>query len=77
MSIRGRDFRCEIEAELYEQLRMIADHSGKTIQMLGAELLEKMIVGEFHAFRIMVDRLEHSGMLRNCAESCGKPRNPA
>lgn len=68
MSLRGKDFRCELDPELHEQLRLISDHSGKSIQMLGAELLEKAIVGEFHAFRIMIDRLARSGILRNGAE---------
>lgn len=65
MSLRGKDFRCELDPELYEQLRIMADHQNKTIQVLGAELLEKAIVGEFHAFTIMVDRLARSGILRN------------
>lgn len=65
MSLRGKDFRCEIDQELHEQLRIMAEHQNKTIQVLGAELLEKAIVGEFHAFKIMADRLARSGILRN------------
>jgi hypothetical protein len=69
MSLRGKDFRCEIDADLHEQLRVIAEHQNKTIQVLGAELLEKAIVGEFHAFRIMADKLERCGILRKSSES--------
>jgi len=76
MSLRGKDFRCEIEAELHEELRIMAEHQNKTLQQFGAELLEKAIVGEFHAFKIMADRLARSGILRNGAESCGAPRKP-
>lgn len=65
MSLRGKDFRCEIDPELHEQLRVMAEHENKTIQVLGAELLEKAIVGEFHAFRIMAERLTRSGIFRN------------
>jgi len=65
MSLRGKDFRCEIESELHEQLRIIADFENKTIQILGAELLEKAIAGEFHAFNVTVQRLARSGALRN------------
>jgi hypothetical protein len=52
----------------------MADHQNKTIQVLGAELLEKAIVGEFHAFKIMVNRLERSGIVRS---NGGKARNSA
>ena len=65
MSMRGKDYRCELDAELHEKLRVMADHQNKTIQVLGAELLEKAIVGEFHGFTIMVARLERSGILRS------------
>ena len=65
MSLRGKDFRCEIEQELHEQLRIMADFQNKTIQILGAELLEKAIAGESHAFNVTVQRLARSGALRN------------
>lgn len=64
MSLRGKDFRADIDPDLHEQLRIMADHHGKTLQQLGAELLEKAIVGEFHAFTIMATRLACSGILR-------------
>lgn len=72
MSLRGKDFRCELDAELHEALRRMAEHQNKTVQQLGAEMLEKAIMGEFHAFRLMVERLERSGILRNDAEKRGK-----
>lgn len=74
MSIRGKDFRCELDAELHEALRVMAEHQGKPIQVLGAELLEKAVAGESHAFKVMLSRLERSGILRNGAENRGKPR---
>ena len=74
MSLRGKDFRCEIEQELHEQLRIMADFQNKTIQILGAELLEKAIAGEFHAFNVTVQRLARSGALRN---GSGTPRKIA
>lgn len=72
MSLRGKDFRCELDAELHEQLRLMAEHQNKTIQQLGAELLEKAVVGEFHAFRVMAERLARTGIARSGAESRGK-----
>lgn len=74
MSLRGKDFRCELDPELHEALRVMAEHQGKPIQVLGAELLEKAIAGDFHAFRVMLSRLERSGILRHGAENGGKGR---
>lgn len=74
MSLRGKDFRCEIDPELHEQLRIIADFQNKQIQVLGAELLEKAIAGESHAFNVTVQRLARSGALRN---GSGTPRKSA
>jgi len=72
MSLRGKDFRADIDPDLHEQLRIMADHHGKTLQQLGAELLEKAIVGEFHAFTIMAQRLARSGILRQPAAALRK-----
>ena len=74
MSLRGKDFRCELDPELHEALRIMAEHQGKPIQMLGSELLEKAIAGESHAFRVMLSRLDRCGILRNGAENSGKGR---
>lgn len=71
MSLRGKDFRCELDPELHEALRVMADHQGKPIQTLGAEMLEKAIAGEFHAFKVMLSRLERCGILRNGSENGG------
>jgi len=64
MSLRGKDFRCELDPELHQQSVKIAEHENKDIKILGAELLEKAIAGEFHAFRVMLERLERCGILR-------------
>lgn len=74
MSLRGKDFRCELDADIHEQLRIMAEHQGKPIQVLGSELLEKAIAGESHAFKVMLGRLERCGILRNDAEKNGKGR---
>lgn len=76
MSMRGKDYRCELDAELHEKLRVMAEHENKTIQVLGAELLEKAIVGEYHAFRLMVERLERSGILRTGGGTSRKVAEP-
>ena len=68
MSLRGKDFRCEIDADLHDKLRKMADLKNVEIASLGAEFLEKMIVAEFHAVSIFVKRVARSGISRNLAE---------
>lgn len=74
MSLRGKDFRCELDPDLHEALRVMAEHQGKPIQTLGAELLEKAVAGESHAFKVMLERLRRCGILRGDAENGGKGR---
>lgn len=72
MSIRGKDFRCEIDADLHDKLRKLADLKGVELSALGAELLEKMIVAEFHAASVFAERVARSGIARQPADSRGK-----
>lgn len=74
MSIRGKDFRCELDADLHEALRVMAEHQNRPIQVLGAELLEEAIAGRFHSFKVILSRLERCGILRHGAENGGKVR---
>lgn len=68
MSLRGKDFRCEIDADLHDKLRKMADIKNVELASLGAELLEKMIVAEFHAISIFAERVVRSGISRKDAE---------
>lgn len=68
MSIRGKDFRGEIECSMHEKLRIMAEHHDKEVARLGSELLEKAIAAEWHAFSLMMDRAERSGLLRKAAD---------
>lgn len=74
MSLRGKDFRCELDPELHEQLRLMADFQDREVAALGARLLEKMIVAEWHEFRLLRERLERSGKLRHDADAGGGKR---
>lgn len=65
MSLRGKDFRCELEPEIHDKLRQMAEFHDQEVAALGAKLLEKAIVGEFHAFSILLDRARRSGNGRN------------
>lgn len=68
MSLRGKDFRCELDADLHDKLRKMADLKNVELAALGAELLEKMIVAEFHVISIFAERVARSGISRNDAE---------
>ena len=68
MSLRGKDFRCELDPEIHEKLRQMAEFEDKEVSAIGARLLEKAIVGEFHAFSILLDRARRSGKTRNGGE---------
>lgn len=57
MGMRGKDFRCEIDPELHERLRVMADFHDRDLARLGAKLLEKAIAGEWHEFRVLRERL--------------------
>jgi DNA transposition AAA+ family ATPase len=72
MSMRGKDFRCEIDPDLHDKLRKMADLKGVELSSLGAELLEKMIVAEFHSVSIFAERVGRSGISRKDAERGGK-----
>ena len=53
-------------------LRQMADHQRKHKHVLGNELLEKAIAGEFHQFKVMLERLASRGILRRPADKGGK-----
>ena len=74
MSIRGKDFRGEIDADLHDRLRKMADFHNVEVSALGAQLLEKMIAAEWHQFSVMLERMERSGIVRQAADSGGKAR---
>lgn len=65
MSIRGKDFRCELDPELHERLRVMADFNDTDLARLGAKLLEKAICGEWHEFSLLRERLTRCGTKRH------------
>ncbi len=74
MSLRGKDFRGEIDADLHDKLRKMADFKNVEVSALGSELLEKMIAAEWHAFSVLLERMERSGLVRRAN---GEPRKIA
>ena len=72
MSLRGKDFRGEIDADLHDKLRKMAEFQNTEVSALGAAMLEKMIAAEWHAFSVLLERMERSGIVRKAAENSGK-----
>lgn len=72
MSLRGKDFRCEIDPELHERLRIMSDFHDRDVSRLGAALLEKMICAEWHEFTLLRERLARSGNLRQAGVAARK-----
>lgn len=72
MSIRGKDFRCELDPELHEQLRAMADFHDLDLAALGAKLLEKAICGEWHEFSLLIAKAGRCGTARKAAERGGQ-----
>lgn len=77
MSLRGKDFRCELDPEMHERLRLMAEFHDSDLASMGSRLLEKAIAGEFHEFTLLAQRLERSGIVRKAAESGGTGRGNA
>ncbi len=74
MSLRGKDFRGEIDPELHDKLRKMAEFQNVELSALGSGMLEKMIAAEWHAFSVLLERMERSGIVRKAAESGGTDR---
>ncbi len=72
MSLRGKDFRCELDPALHERLRTMAEFHDQDLASMGARLLEKAICGEWHEFSLLAERLERCGIARKDAEGGGK-----
>ena len=69
MSLRGKDFRTEIDEEIHDMLRVMAEfHTEGNMAALGEKLLTKAIVGEFHEFKLLQERMLRCGTLRKYAE---------
>jgi len=69
MSLRGKDFRCELDPDIHEMLRVMAEfYTPGNLSAHGEKLLTKIIVGEFHEFSLMRERMQRCGISRKSAE---------
>jgi hypothetical protein len=72
VSLRGKDFRGEIDPDLHDKLRKMADFQNVELSSLGSAMLEKMIAAEWHSFSVLLERMERSGIARIATENGGK-----
>ena len=72
MSLRGKEVRPLIEAELHERLSIMADYRDMQINEFAARLLEKAVAGEWHEVRLLLARSERLGKRWKAVESQGK-----
>ncbi len=69
MSIRGKEVRPLIVAELHEKLAIMAEYRDVQLAELAARLLEKAIVGEWHEVSVLIERSERLGKRWKDSES--------
>jgi len=75
MSLRGKEVRPLIDAELHEKLVVMAAAHGEgtgEIAKLAARLLEKMIAAEWHEFSLTLRRAERLGKRWKAVEGDGR-----
>lgn len=61
MSLRGKEVRPLIDADMHERLSIMAEHKDMQINELATSLLEKAIAGEWHQVRLLIKRSERLG----------------
>jgi hypothetical protein len=71
LSIRGKEVRPLIDADLHERLAIMAEYKDMQIAELAARLLEKSIVAEWHEVSVLLERSERLGKRWKNAESGG------
>lgn len=62
MSLERKSIHTKLSPDLHDQLKIMAEFQNKPIAELAALFLEKMIVAEFHDFRIAYERMKRAGI---------------
>ena len=68
MSLEKKDLRLKISEEMLNRLKILAGLVDHDISEHGAILLEKMIMGEFHAVSVQMERAKRLGLTGNDGE---------
>jgi hypothetical protein len=71
MSLRGKEVRPLIEADLHERLSIMAEYKDVQLAELAARLLEKSIVAEWHEVSVLLQRSERLGKRWKDSENGG------
>jgi hypothetical protein len=75
MSLERRSVHVRLAPAQHEQLSVLAGINDKDMAELAAEILEQGIVGRFHTFNLLADklrRLEFGGIERDSQGAAGK-----
>lgn len=62
MSVDRKSVHVRLSPELHQHLAVMAEFNDKDIAELAALFLEKMIVGEFHGFKLTAERMSRLGL---------------
>lgn len=69
MSLRGKEVRPLIDADLHERLSIMAEFKDVQIAEMAARLLEKAIVAEWHEVSVLLDRSARLGKRWRASET--------
>ncbi|MDR1661232.1 MAG: hypothetical protein LBR95_02220 [Azoarcus sp.] len=72
MSLEGKSLHIRIAPDMHTRLAVLAGERKMGLAEYAAQLLEKTIVGEFHALSVQAALLEQLGLIGNGREAPGK-----
>ena len=72
MSLENKSVHIRLSPEQHQRLSVMADFHNRDMSELAAQLLEKMIVAEFHDFTIAAERYARLGLSAFDREKLGK-----
>ena len=61
MSLEKKDVRCKLSAEAHAALSAVADYHDKDVGEFASFLLERAVLGEAHAAKVMAERAARWG----------------
>lgn len=65
MSLDKKDVRCKLSPEAHEALSAVADYHDKDLGEFASFLLERAVLGEAHAAKVMAERAARWGKAGN------------
>lgn len=68
MSLEKKDLRLKMTDDMLNRLSILAGLDGHDLAEHGAILLEKTIVGEFHAVSVQMERAKRLGLTGNSGD---------